>query len=185
MPYPAADRAALLDLARGAIAHGLHAATPPAVDVAACAPALRDIRASFVTIEIESQLRGCIGTLEAHRPLAVDVAHNAHAAGFRDPRFAPLSAPEFERIELHISVLTPPEPLPVADEADLLASLRRGIDGLILEDGRHRATFLPAVWDSLPDRREFLAHLKRKAGLPPNHWSRSIRFLRYEAEVID
>ena len=122
--------------------------------------------ATFVTLTQNGQLRGCIGSLEAHRPLATDVAENARAAAFRDPRFAPLGKDEFARTRVEVSLLTPPEPFPVADEADALARLRPGIDGLILSYGRRRATFLPQVWESLPEAHQFIAQLKLKAGLP-------------------
>lgn len=135
--------------------------------------------ASFVTLNQNGQLRGCIGSLEAHRPLATDVAENALAAAFRDPRFAPLGKDEFARTRVEVSLLTPPEPFPVADEADALARLRPGIDGLILSYGRRRATFLPQVWESLPEAHQFIAQLKLKAGLPADFWHQQITLARY------
>ncbi|MBK7956142.1 MAG: AmmeMemoRadiSam system protein A [Candidatus Accumulibacter sp.] len=135
--------------------------------------------ASFVTLTQNGQLRGCIGSLEAHRPLATDVAENALAAAFRDPRFAPLGKDEFARTRVEVSLLTPPEPFPVADEADALARLRPGIDGLILSYGRRRATFLPQVWESLPEAHQFIAQLKLKAGLPADFWHQQITLARY------
>ncbi len=140
--------------------------------------------AAFVTLRIDGELRGCIGSLTAHRPLAEDVRHNAIAAAFEDPRFPPLSRREFERTTLEISILSPPEPFPVRDEADLLSHLRPGIDGLILEDATHRATFLPSVWEELPAPRDFLRQLKHKAGLPADHDTRLLRFHRYTTRII-
>lgn len=183
--YDAAERAALIGVARAAIEHGLQGGRQPVVDVARHPPRLAEPGASFVTLERDGALRGCIGTLEACRPLVADVAHNAWAAAFADPRFPPLDAAEYGGIRVHISVLTPPVPLPVTGEAELLAALRPGIDGLVLEEiGGRRATFLPAVWAQLPQPREFLAHLKLKAGLPREYWSDTLRFRRYETEVI-
>ncbi len=140
---------------------------------------LGEAGATFVTLTQNGRLRGCIGSLEAHRPLATDVAENALAAAFRDPRFAPLGKDEFPRTRVEVSLLTPPEPFPVADEADALARLRPGIDGLILSYGRRRATFLPQVWESLPDARQFIAQLKLKAGLPADFWHEQLTLARY------
>jgi len=141
-------------------------------------------RASFVTLEKDGQLRGCIGSLQAHRPLIADVAANAYAAAFRDQRFAPVSADEFAAIEIKISVLSDPEELTFASEADLLAQIRAGQDGLILQDGARRGTFLPQVWEQLPDIDQFWTHLKGKAGLPQDHWSDSVRVWRYTTETF-
>ena len=181
--FSSADRVALLELARASIRAGLEGdeARVRAADYPA---ALQAPRASFVTLNVAAQLRGCIGTLEAHQPLVLDVAQNAFAAAFRDPRFPALGRDEFARIEIHISVLSVPEPVPVASEADLLARLRPGVDGLIIEEGYRRGTFLPAVWESLPEPSEFLRHLKRKAGLPADYWSAGIRIRRYTVESI-
>lgn len=142
---------------------------------------LRRPGAAFVTLKRDGGLRGCIGSPMAWRPLIEDVADNAHGAAVRDPRFAPLTERELDGLTLSVSVLTPPQPLPVNSEADLLAKLRPGIDGLIIEDQGHRALFLPAVWESLPDPRRFLAHLKQKAGMAPDHWSPSFRALTFQA----
>ena len=138
--------------------------------------------ASFVTLKKHGELRGCIGTLEPYQPLVNDVAHNAHAAAFSDPRFLPLAADELDSLEIHISILTPAVPMNFTSEADLLSQIRPGIDGLILEEGHLRGTFLPSVWESLPDAKSFLQHLKQKAGLPAHYWSPHIRLLRYTTE---
>lgn len=177
-----ADRRILIDVARQSIRHGLDTGRPLAVDCNAYPETLGHPAATFVTLETGGELRGCIGRLEAQRPLVEDIAENAFAAAFRDSRFPPLTAAEWPALDIHISVLTPAEPLPVAGESELLATLRPGRDGLILEDGRRRATFLPSVWESLPDKEEFLAHLKLKAGMATDYWSPSLRFYRYETE---
>lgn len=143
-----------------------------------------DKRATFVTLEIGGQLRGCIGMLEAHRPLANDVAENAFSAAFRDPRFPPLSDVEFDDLEISISVLSPPEEMSFSSEKDLLDQIRPGIDGLILEEGFRKGTFLPSVWEQLSEKEAFLEHLKQKAGLPPGYWSDTLRVFRYTAEYI-
>ena len=178
----AADRRLLIDVARRSIRHGLDASGPLAVDCADYPETVRVPAATFVTLQTGGRLRGCIGRLEAQRPLVEDVAENAFAAAFRDGRFPPLTAAEWPDLDIHVSVLTPAEPLPAASEEELLAALRPGRDGLILEDGRRRATFLPSVWETLPDKTEFLAHLKLKAGMPADYWSRDLRFYRYETE---
>lgn len=141
---------------------------------------LSQLAATFVTLTLDDQLRGCIGRLEAGRPLLEDVRANAHAAAFGDPRFPPLSADEYPRLQLEISLLTPATPLLVSDEADACRQLRPGIDGVILEADWHRATFLPQVWDVLPSPQEFLAQLKQKAGLPAQGWAANYRLSRYQ-----
>ncbi len=178
------ERRLLLDVARSSVRYGLAHHRPQPVDPADYPPALRAPRAVFVTLNQRGQLRGCIGHLEASQALVRDVADNAYAAAFRDPRFPPLAAAELGDLEVHISVLSPPEPLPVVSEADLLRQMRPGVDGLILEEGRHRGTFLPAVWESLPAPEQFLAHLKLKAGLSPGYWSDGIRVARYTTEAF-
>lgn len=143
---------------------------------------LQELRASFVTLYKQGQLRGCIGTLEARWPLVKDVAENACAAGFRDPRFPVLQVQELRQLELHISVLSVPELIPVASEQALLDQLRPNIDGLILKKGAKRGTFLPSVWESVPDPEIFLRKLKLKAGLPGDYWSPSLEAFRYTTE---
>jgi AmmeMemoRadiSam system protein A len=145
-------------------------------------PRLHEPGATFVTLTQQGELRGCIGSLEAHRLLNLDVRQNAIAAAFRDPRFAPLAREEFERTRVEVSLLSRAEAMNCVDEDDALRQLRPGRDGVILEYGRHRSTFLPQVWESLPEPRQFLAQLKRKAGLPPNLWDRDMRLSRYEVE---
>lgn len=135
--------------------------------------------ASFVTLTQNGQLRGCIGTPEAWRPLKEDVAANAVAAALRDPRFTPLQAREWPQTRVEVSVLSSLEPMAFDNEAQALAQLRPGVDGLVLTCGRHRATFLPQVWEQLPDPALFLAQLKRKAGLSTHFWSPDLRLERF------
>ena len=175
-------RATLIDVARRSIESGLDSGRPLVVTPSEFHRDLKAVRASFVTLQIHEQLRGCIGHLAAVQPLVVDVAENAFAAAFRDPRFTPLTRVEWPNVELHLSILTPPERLVVDDEAELIAQIRPGEDGLILQDGANRGTFLPSVWDSLPEPVDFLMHLKSKAGLAANHWSDTIQVYRYRTE---
>lgn len=175
----------LLALARHAIEHGLRHGEAPAIDLAALPESLRRQAASFVTLhDPNGALRGCIGNLSTNRPLAQDVADNAFKAAFRDHRFAPLRREELPGLAVAVSVLGAPEPLDVDSCTALCRVLRPGRDGLIVEDGPHRATFLPEVWTSLPDPREFVGALWRKAGLPPDHWSGGVRAWRYAATKI-
>lgn len=172
----------LREIAVQAIKYGLTHGEHLPVETSRYPKTLQTPGASFVTLNRNGQLRGCIGALEAHQPLVNDVAYNAYAAAFGDPRFPPLRKDELDGLDIHISVLTPPEPLTFDSEESLLEQIRPGIDGLILEDGYNRGTFLPAVWESLPDKKAFLRHLKQKAGLPPDYWSSSIRVSRYTTE---
>ena len=135
--------------------------------------------ATFVTLTQHGELRGCIGTLEARRPLRQDVEENALNAAFRDPRFAPLAVAELEVTRIEVSLLCAPVPLAIAGEDDLLQRLRPGVDGVVLAFRGRRATFLPQVWESLPEPREFVAALKRKAGLATGFWHDEIRVARY------
>lgn len=143
---------------------------------------LREPGASFVTLKLEGELRGCIGSIEARRPLGEDVARNAHAAAYRDPRFPAVTPEEALRLRIEVSVLSQREPLAVADERDALAALRPGIDGIYLEYEGLSSTFLPQVWESLPAPEDFLGELKRKAGLPRGFWHPGMRLSRYTVE---
>lgn len=172
----------LLQIADASIRHGLSHGKPLQVDPKNYLDALQATRASFVTLQKHGNLRGCIGHLEAFQPLVLDVAENAYAAAFQDPRFPPLSDNEMDDLEVHISVLTPAKPMAFSSEDDLIAQLRPGQDGLILQDGYNKGTFLPSVWDSLPQPTEFIKHLKLKAGLPTTHWSENLKIFRYETE---
>ncbi|MDZ7663283.1 AmmeMemoRadiSam system protein A [Thiohalophilus sp.] len=179
------QRRQLLAIARQSIQHGLQHSRPLTIDPCDYDESLQHPGASFVTLMLNRQLRGCIGSLQAHRPLVIDVAENAFAAAFRDPRFAPLTAAEFPYLEYHISLLNPAKAMQFKDQADLLKQLRPQVDGLILEDGEHRGTFLPSVWESLPHPEQFLQHLKLKAGLPADYWSDTLKVSRYTVEDIE
>jgi hypothetical protein len=143
---------------------------------------LREPGASFVTLKLAGELRGCIGSIEARRTLGEDVARNAHAAAYRDPRFAAVTREEVLRLAVEVSVLSEREPLMASDELDALALLRPGIDGIYLEYEGLSATFLPQVWESLPAPEDFLGELKRKAGLPRGFWHPGVRLSRYTVE---
>jgi AmmeMemoRadiSam system protein A len=177
-----ADREILRQVALDSIRHGLDKgrALEPVLEHAP--ETIRAPGAVFVTLNLRGQLRGCVGSFEARRPLVQDVAENAYAAAFMDFRFPPLSAAEFEEVELHISLLTPLIPLETHGRGDLLGKLRPGIDGLLLEEPPYRSTFLPQVWESLTEPEDFLGELFRKAGLPRDHWSDTLRFHRYSVE---
>ena len=175
----------LLRLARESIRHGITHGTALPIDIAALPDELKAVRASFVTLEKNGELRGCIGALEAYRPLAQDIVENAYAAAFEDPRFPPVREEELDKLEIHLSLLTPSEPLHFQSEQELIAQLRPGVDGLILAERGRRGTFLPSVWEQLPDPAQFLEHLKMKAGLPPGYWSDSVKIYRYETEVVE
>ena len=174
----------LMVIAKHSIDNGLTTGRPLSIELADFPEELTEHRASFVTLEKNHQLRGCIGMLEAVRPLVKDIAENAFSAAFRDPRFPPLSRDEFKDIEIHLSLLTVPERLLFTSEQDLINQLQPAVDGLILEETYHRGTFLPSVWEQLPDPKTFLRHLKQKAGLPADYWSDNIRVYRYRTEVI-
>lgn len=175
----------LLDVARASIEHSLRVGRPLSVDVAAFPPALREPRATFVTLRGPGgALRGCIGEFEAHRPLVASVADRAHAAAFGDPRFPPLRADELDDLAIHISVLLPLEPIAASSEEELVGQLRPGVDGVLIDDGFRRATFLPAVWESLGEPRAFLRELRRKAGISPEGWPDTLRAWRYAVEEI-
>ena len=173
---------ALLVRARNAIAAQLRQPQRPE----AAHPALALPGATFVTLTQNGALRGCIGSLEARRPLDQDVRANAVAAAFRDPRFAPLTLAELPRTRVEVSLLTAPVPLNFSSEADALRQLRPHVDGVVLIAGPDsrlgRGTFLPQVWEQLPEPRQFLAHLKQKAGLPADWWSDEVQLQRYEVQ---
>ncbi len=170
----------LTALARAAIAAEFGAPWP-----ALPRPAwLDEPAATFVTLTLHARLRGCIGSIEAHHSLYDDVTHNACAAAHGDPRFPPLTADELPAVRIEVSVLTAPQPLEFSGEADALSRLRPGIDGVILQYGRRRATLLPQVWKQLPDPHEFLAHLKQKAGLPANLWADDVRLAVFQVEIF-
>ena len=176
------ERILLRKLAHEAVKYGLQQGGYLPIDTARYPRPLREPGASFITLKKNGELRGCIGSLEAHRPLVEDIVHNAYAAAFSDPRFSPVPEKELSQLEFHLSVLTPAEPMQFSSEADLLRQIQPGIDGLVLEEDRQRGTFLPAVWESLPDATQFLQHLKLKAGLPADYWSDTLKVSRYTTE---
>ncbi len=167
----------LLARARAAIAHELGLADAPADD-----PELSARGATFVTLTRHGQLRGCIGSLKPHRPLADDVASNACAAAFRDPRFVPVSVDEWPGIRVEVSLLGQAEFMDAKTEADVIARLRPGEDGVIFFNGCQQATFLPQVWEQIPEPRAFLAALKQKAGLPPDYWGNGVMIATYPVQ---
>jgi AmmeMemoRadiSam system protein A len=172
---------ALVALAAEAITEGLLEGAPTPPDLASQPGPLRVNGAAFVTLTKDGQLRGCIGSVGANRPLALDVVANAWAAASRDPRFPPVTLEDLPELTLSVSVLTTPVPMTFTDQTDLLSQIRPGVDGLIFMDAGRRGLFLPQVWESLPSAPAFLAHLKQKAGLPLDHWSGSVRVERFEA----
>ena len=175
---------ALLEIARRSIEAGLCEGKPVDVVPADYPRELRVPRATFVTLRCAGELRGCVGGLEPRSPLVVDVAQSAFRAAFQDYRLPSVTASELPDLEVHISVLGPLEPLPAESEASLIARLQPRVDGLALREGDRRSTFLPAVWDTLPDPAEFVAELKQKAGLPAAYWSATLSFWRYTVESI-
>ena len=177
--YSQQEQALLLSIAARSIESGLKRNESLFLELNHYPPSLSDIHATFVTLEINKQLRGCIGQLIASRPLAEDVAENAFSAAFNDPRFPKLSSYEFDNLDIHISILSEPKPISFENEEDLLQKIQPNIDGLILSDGYQRGTFLPSVWESLPDKESFLRHLKEKAGFPLDYWSNNIKVERY------
>jgi AmmeMemoRadiSam system protein A/AmmeMemoRadiSam system protein B len=178
-------RRELVRVARAGLASRLAKGRMPEVGLESFPVPLRTVMASFVTLEINGRLRGCIGSMGAHRPLVTDVIANAVKAGFEDKRFKPLTAAELEAAEIKVSVLTRPQGIEPESEAELLDTLVPGETGLILAEGDKRALFLPSVWGSLPEPRDFLHSLRRKAGLDPARWSETQEFRIFRAEQFD
>lgn len=178
--WPSDASSILTGLARAAIARRLRLAEP----TVNTPDWLSQPGASFVTLTIDQDLRGCIGSLAAWRPLGQDVPANALAAAFDDPRFPPLSRSEYPQVVIEVSVLSATEPIEFAPRADLLAQLRPGVDGLVLTAPGHRGTFLPQVWVELPEPADFLDHLLRKAGLPVSYWGSDVTIERYNVTAF-
>jgi AmmeMemoRadiSam system protein A len=177
------ERKTLLHLARQAIEHAVKGLPPPPIDPSGLTPALRATGASFVTLTEKGALRGCVGALEPYQPLAEDVREHAIAAALQDYRFPPVGPAELPRIAIEISRLTVPQPLDYTTPEDLLARLRPGLDGVILRDGSHRATFLPQVWEKIPDKPGFLDQLCAKMGVHHDLWRhKHLEVLLYQVE---
>lgn len=177
------EKRTLLVLAREAMECGVRGQILPPLDIQSLTPRIMEKGVCFVTLTIEGELRGCIGGLEACQSLVDDVREHAIAAALQDFRFPAVCAEELSSIKLEISRLTLPSPLDYRSPEDLLAKLRPGIDGVVLRDGVRRATFLPQVWEKLPDTAEFLNHLCYKLGTAPNLWQKKhLEVLVYEVE---
>lgn len=180
------DRKTLLTIAREAMLAAAHQSPAPKLDLASLPPSLTEPRATFVTLNIGHELRGCIGGLYPSAPLAQDVQYHAAAAATEDPRFPPVSAHEAPIIHIEISVLTVPEPVPHQSPEELLQILRPLVDGVILISGWHRATFLPQVWERVPNPVQFLEMLSEKAGGSPDLWRNpATEVLRYQVEIFE
>ena len=164
------EKQTLLRLAREAMECGVRGKKLSPLDKASLTPNLLEQGASFVTLTVHGELRGCIGTLEAYQPLVDDVCEHAVAAALEDPRFPPVRENELDRIHIEVSRLTPPVALEYSDSQDLSSKLRPHMDGVILKSDFRRATFLPQVWEKLPHAEEFLDHLCAKMGARPNLW---------------
>jgi len=169
----------MLRVASEAINYGRINHKPPSINLSQYAEIFRETRATFVTLEINNQLRGCIGSLMGYRPLLNDIASNAFVAAFKDPRFSPVTTEEIKELEIHISILSPAEDMSFDSEHSLIEQLRPNIDGLIIMDKEKRATFLPSVWESSPNPALFLSELKQKAGFNQNYWSKTFSAQRY------
>ena len=177
------EKAILLSLARRSIELAVNQRALPHLKLEDYPPPLREIGASFVTLMIQGELRGCIGALEPYQPLVQDVCEHASAAALEDYRFSPLAPAEVPLIEIEISRLTPPQPLEYNQPQDLIRCLRPNIDGVVLRDGFRRSTFLPQVWEKLPDPEAFLSQLCQKMGAPANLWRRKpLEVFTYQVE---
>ena len=179
------DQKILIELARQAINYGFsHSQNTLPIILEQYSKTLQQQLACFVTLQKNHQLRGCIGTLTARSPLVQEVVTSAFSAAFLDQRFTKVIPAELPNLKIDISVLTTPKPMKFTSEQDLLTQLQPGIDGLILRVGNNTGTFLPSVWEQLPEPKQFLQHLKNKAGLPMDYWSNKIEISRYETEMF-
>lgn len=177
------EKHTLLVLAREALEDGVRGRVLTTLDIDSLSPSLKEEGASFVTLTIDGNLRGCIGTLEPYQPLAEDVREHAVAAALQDFRFPPVEPEELSQIAIEISRLTPPTPLEYNTPENLLSQLRPGVDGVVLRDGQRRATFLPQVWEKVSDSADFLANLCYKMGVAPNSWRvKHLDVLLYQVE---
>ena len=177
------EKKTLLRLARGSLEDGVRGKKLHQIAASELSPRLTELGASFATLTIDGQLRGCIGALEPYQPLANDVQEHALAAALDDPRFPPVRPEELDQIQVEISRLTYPRPMQYSDANDLLSQLRPNIDGVILRDGMRRATFLPQVWEKIPDKELFLDNLCMKMGAAPDTWRKKhLEVLTYQVE---
>jgi AmmeMemoRadiSam system protein A len=178
-----AEQGILLRIAREALESAVKINPLLEIDLALLPPTLQELGASFVTLTIDDRLRGCIGTLEAYQPLAIDVQEHAVAAALQDPRFPTVQPPELPHIQIEVSALTPKVPLHYEDPQDLINQLKPNVDGVVLQDGFRKATFLPQVWKQLPTTHEFLSHLCLKMGAPANLWQRKpLKVFTYQVQ---
>jgi AmmeMemoRadiSam system protein A len=178
------ERRRLIDAAHESIARGLGRPGPGPLPGGPWYESLSAPRATFTTLTLHGELRGCRGTIEPCQPLVADVWANAWASAYDDPRFPPVTADEIPRLAISISVLSALEAIPARSEAELIDALEPGVDGLLLSHGAARATFLPAVWRQLPDPRDFVVQLKCKAGWPGSFWSADLKAFRYRTETF-
>lgn len=178
----------LLTLARTTIQHGTQCADPDLVDFTrhqarelgiADDELLHQPGCCFVTLHLNGKLRGCIGALTAFQPLINDVVEHAYAAAFKDYRFPPVTQEEVQTLQIDISLISPETEIPCTSEEELLSALEPHKDGLTIRDGFRQATFLPSVWEQLPDQHDFLDQLRLKAGMPQKHWSSDFKAYRY------
>jgi uncharacterized protein len=180
-----ADKRTLLEFARESIEAGLNLRTLAPLPARSYPESLQQHRSAFVTLHLDQALRGCCGSIEPSYPLFEEVWRSAAAAAFGDPRFPALRASEWPHTHVHVSVLERLQPMPSSSEEELLNWLQPGVDGVVLQWGHARATFLPSVWEQLPDKRSFLQHLKAKAGWPVDFWSPEIQAWRYGTESFE
>jgi uncharacterized protein len=173
-PLNDSEKKILLQLARQSMERGVYRQPLIDIQLEEYSLTLQAWGASFVTLTESGDLRGCIGALESYQPLVQDVCEHAVAAALDDYRFPPVQPAELGLIHIEISRLTPPTPLTFVSSDDLLGQLRAGVDGVILRDGSHRATFLPQVWEKIPDKEEFLGHLCQKMGAPASLWRKKM-----------
>lgn len=178
-----AEKTILLRLAREALECGVRGDPPPVLDQTALSPALRSEGSSFITLTENGELRGCVGALQAYQSLAEDVREHAVAAALKDYRFPRVEPGELAKIKIEVSRLTKPQPLVYTSAADLLAKIRPDVDGVVLRDGLRQATFLPQVWEQIPDKAEFFEHLCAKLGVAPDLWRhKHLEVLVYRVE---
>ncbi len=178
------EKRLLLQVAHDSILHGLRYAGQLPVKLERFPPALQEKRGSFVSLFINQRMRGCIGSLKASQPLAANVAENAYNAAFRDPRYAPLSPLEAQRVDIHVAVLGDLHPIEFEDEESLLNQMESGT-GIVFNAGPRRSTFLPSVWKQFASPTEFLRQLKQAAGLPRNYWGDDVSVQYYRIEEFN